>query len=124
MSKLHIETAISAAGLIVQTVESDSVYKVRDLFMKQCIDTMDSQIRAALILMGWTPPSSQTTRLNKDKTAVIDTGYFWIPITDQTPRGTKMQLINKAAGAHTSGVLGTNEQFFDHWAPLPTFMKD
>lgn len=64
------------------------------------------------------------TRLNKDKTAAIDASVHWRPIDANTPRGVKMWLINKAAGAATQGQLGTAENFFDHWHPLPTFQKD
>ena len=60
---------------------------------------------------------------NKDKTAVIDPSYHWMPIST-APLGKKVQLINEAAGVATYGqVNGSKEQFFTHWAPLPTFEK-
>lgn len=60
---------------------------------------------------------------NKDRTTVIDPSYHWQPIST-APLGKKVQLINEAAGVATYGqVNGTKEQFFTHWAPLPTFAK-
>lgn len=60
---------------------------------------------------------------NKDRTTVIDPSYHWQPIST-APLGKKVQLINEAAGVATYGqVNGSKEQFFTHWAPLPTFAK-
>lgn len=65
------------------------------------------------------PGASDNTR-----EAVIDRGYHWRPITTRTPQGQKMQLINRDAGCATYGKLGSNEKFFSHWAPLPTFLDE
>lgn len=60
---------------------------------------------------------------NKDRTTVIDPSYHWQPIST-APFGKKVQLINKDAGVAVYGhVNATKEQFFTHWAPLPTFEK-
>lgn len=60
---------------------------------------------------------------NKDRTTVIDPSYHWQPIST-APLGKKVQLINKAAGVAVYGSVNPlNEQFFTHWAPLPTFVK-
>lgn len=32
-----------------------------------------------------------------------------------------MQLINRKAGVAVYGTIGSNEKYFTHWAPLPTF---
>lgn len=60
---------------------------------------------------------------NKDRTAVIDPSYHWQPIST-APLGKKVQLINEKAGVAVYGSVNPlNEQFFTHWAPLPTFVK-
>lgn len=64
------------------------------------------------------------TDTNHDKTASIDRGYHWRPIDSNTPRGVKMQLINKFSGVAVYGTLGADVPWFTHWAPLPTFKKD
>lgn len=61
---------------------------------------------------------------NKDSTVIVDRTYHWRPIDENTPRGRKLQLINVKAGAAVYGVLQTDNTFFTHWAPLPTFKKD
>lgn len=53
--------------------------------------------------------------------AVVDTLYHWRPIDASTPRGSKLQLINRSAGVATYGSLGTDPCHWTHWAPLPTF---
>lgn len=62
-----------------------------------------------------------TTQLSTDRTTAVDRSYKWLPIDSNTPRGVKLQLINKTAGVAQYGRLGTAETFFTHWAPLPTF---
>lgn len=60
---------------------------------------------------------------NKDRTTVIDPSYHWQPIST-APLGKKVQLINKDAGVAVYGQANASkEQFFTHWAPLPTFGK-
>lgn len=53
--------------------------------------------------------------------AVVNTQTRWIPIDGNTPRGTKLQLINKKARVAVYGVLGPRDDFFTHWHPLPVF---
>lgn len=61
--------------------------------------------------------------LNGEKTVAIDREYHWREIDKDTPRGVKLQLINKSAGvAHYSQYMG--DDYFTHWAPLPTFRKN
>jgi hypothetical protein len=63
------------------------------------------------------PTVTQTT----DRAAVVDKGYHWRLIDERTPRGTKLQLVRRDAGVALYGVLGSDNDFFTHWAPLPTF---
>lgn len=67
--------------------------------------------------------TSMTVTSNKDQTTVVDREYHWLPISI-APLGKKIQLINEAAGVATYGIVGTEESFFTHWAPLPTFRKN
>ena len=61
--------------------------------------------------------------LNSAKTVAVSTDVFWNPI-DTAPRGVKIQLCNKKSGVATYGYIGTQELYFDHWAPLPKFTKE
>ena len=58
-----------------------------------------------------------------NRAATVDTSYHWLPVGPDTPRGTKMQLINRRFGVAVYGhyVQGSTHT---HWAPLPTFKKD
>ena len=59
--------------------------------------------------------------LNTDQTVAIDREYHWREIDKDTPRGVKLQLIDRSAGvAHYGHYTGHH---FTHWAPLPTFRK-
>lgn len=62
-----------------------------------------------------------TIRTTNTGAAVVNTQTRWIPIDETTPRGTKLQLINKEARVAVYGLLGTHEGFFTHWHPLPVF---
>lgn len=57
------------------------------------------------------------------RAAVVDRGYHWRLIDTRTPRGQKLQLINRASGVAVYGTLGSGPTEFTHWAPLPTFDK-
>ena len=59
-----------------------------------------------------------------DKVATVDTEYHWRPIDENTPLGTKVQLINRRYGVATYGQVYSSDTFWTHWAPLPTFKKD
>lgn len=60
-------------------------------------------------------------KLSTDRSTIVDRDYKWLPIDERTPRGVKLQLINRKAGVAQYGRLGTAESFYTHWAPLPTF---
>lgn len=64
----------------------------------------------------------QTTSHGGD--ATIDRSYHWIPIDENAPLGTKVQLINARAGVATYGQIFSRDGWWTHWAPLPTFKKD
>ena len=64
------------------------------------------------------------TELNSDNTAAIDRATKWIPIDQNTPRGVKLQLINKMYGVAQYGTWSPSNTFFTHYYPLPTFNKD
>ena len=69
------------------------------------------------------PASHAGANVINDSTAsaVVDKGYHWQLIDEKTPRGKTLQLINRAAGCAHYGILGTQEKFYTHWAPAPTF---
>lgn len=56
--------------------------------------------------------------------AIVDTKYHWRKIDGNTPRNSKLQLINRSAGVATYGTLGADPGHWTHWAPLPTFESD
>ena len=56
--------------------------------------------------------------------AAIDRSYNWLPIDANTPRGVKLQLINKRYGVATYGQIFSDNCFWTHYAPLPTFRKE
>lgn len=63
----------------------------------------------------------QNAAHDNTKVALIDRGYHWLAIDGSTPRGSKMQLINRKYGVANYGSISSRERFFTHWAPLPTF---
>lgn len=65
--------------------------------------------------------TSEDHRPSTDRAAVVSDSYHWRTITNETPRGRKLMLINKNAGVACIGSLDTNPWFWTHWAPLPTF---
>lgn len=61
-----------------------------------------------------------TIRQTNDGAAVVNTEVFWIPMEErQPPVGSKVLLINRAAGVALLGVY--QREFFTHWAALPRF---
>lgn len=60
-------------------------------------------------------------RQDSTKAAVVDERYHWRLIDKHTPRGLKLQLINKRYGVAQYGTLSTDDRWYTHWAPLPTF---
>lgn len=66
--------------------------------------------------------SQDAIRITNDRSAAVDHSYPWLPINEHTPRGVKLQLINKQSGVAHYGRLGSREDFYTHWAPLPKFI--
>ena len=62
--------------------------------------------------------------LDSSKTAAVDRHYHWIPVDEHTPRGVKLQLINRKSGVAHMGLYFKSESYYTHWAPLPTFNKE
>ena len=63
-----------------------------------------------------------THKINSSKTAAVATNVHWIPIDNDTPRGVKLQLINKLSGIAMYGNYYDEKcPFYTHWAPPPTF---
>ena len=55
-----------------------------------------------------------------DGAAVVDTTYHWRKVDRNTPRGTKLQLVDRRFGVATYGQWYSGSSW-THWAPLPTF---
>lgn len=55
--------------------------------------------------------------------AIVDPGIFWRPIDADTPRGAKLQLINRRDGVAHYGQFFGKDQHWTHWAPLPRFKE-
>lgn len=60
-------------------------------------------------------------QVDSSRAAVVDRTYHWRPITRTTPRGVKLQLIRASAGVAVYGALSEHDDWYTHWAPLPTF---
>lgn len=56
--------------------------------------------------------------------AMVDRHYHWERITDKTPRGRKMQLINRADGVAQYGILKEGDNRYTHYKEIPTFAED
>jgi hypothetical protein len=62
-----------------------------------------------------------TTKLNNDKTAVIETEHHWVPVKKRTPPlGAKLLLIDKRYGVAVIGIY-TKDGGWTHWCGLPKF---
>jgi len=64
------------------------------------------------------------TTINSDGEAVVSYDLHWKPIDESTPRGVKMLLISQKYGITSVGIHISNDKYFTHWHPLPTFKKD
>lgn len=62
-------------------------------------------------------------RISSDKAAAVSPTVHWLPIDENTPRGVKLQLINRSAGVATYSTF-SGCTHWTHWSPLPTFSKD
>lgn len=59
---------------------------------------------------------------DSSQSVLVDKTNFYDPIDKDTPRGVKCILINKKSGVGMIGELNkSNEKFFDHYSPMPTF---
>ena len=67
--------------------------------------------------------TNSSIQTSSDGVAAVDRNYHWIPITADTPRGIKFQLINKADGIPRYDVIANNKRL-THYALIPTFAKD
>ena len=65
-----------------------------------------------------------TIKNTNDRQATVDTKVRWIPIDENAPLGTKVQLINRKDGVALYGHIRSGDRSFTHWAPLPTFGED
>ncbi|ASS33942.1 hypothetical protein FDI24_gp165 [Acidovorax phage ACP17] len=70
--------------------------------------------------------SSQEASINSHKfdstrSAVVNPKSHWLPIDKNTPRGCKVYVIRRPAGVATTGVVASDETFWTHWHPIPTF---
>lgn len=62
-----------------------------------------------------------TTKPTHDKQATVNTDWHWLDVhTYPPPLGSKLLLINRAAGVALLGQY-TADAWWTHWAPLPTF---
>lgn len=62
--------------------------------------------------------------LDSTASAVVDKHYHWQPITPDTPRNQKLQLIHRPSGSAQYGTLAKGDAWFTHWARVPTFLDD
>lgn len=65
-----------------------------------------------------------TYKKSSDGLATVSNETFWKPVDANTPRGTKVWLINKSSGSATTGQYTGPDSWFTHWFPLPRFRKD
>jgi hypothetical protein len=76
---------------------------------------------AARLLQEAASDRAPSSDVDATRVALIDKDYHWNPIDGSSPHGSKMQLINRRYGVAIYGSINSREQFFTHWAPLPTF---
>lgn len=62
--------------------------------------------------------------LNADQTVAVDRNNNWRPIDADTPRGVKVQVINRKDNVAQYSIVLTNNVHWTHWAPVPTFADD
>ena len=61
-----------------------------------------------------------THKPTHDNAAIVAPSLKWIPITKDTPLGSKMLLIEKTQGVAYARTHLKGDGF-THWHPLPTF---
>jgi hypothetical protein len=59
-----------------------------------------------------------THTINTAKTAAVAWDYYWLPITKDTPRGVKLQLLTQG-GVAIYGHWDGKNTFYEAWAPMP-----
>jgi hypothetical protein len=65
-----------------------------------------------------------TDSVRVSATTASDTDYHWRPCDIHTPRGVKLQLIDRyRSGVAVYGQWQQGSQW-THWAPLPTFCDE
>lgn len=62
-----------------------------------------------------------TYTIDSTGSALVCKQWKYQPITADTPRGKLMVLINKEAMRAQIGVLSLKDDYWTHFAPLPTF---
>jgi hypothetical protein len=60
-------------------------------------------------------------RLTGDRAALVNPKHVWKRITFETPRAAKLLLINREAGALTTGPIGSWPTWFTHYCECPVF---
>jgi hypothetical protein len=83
--------------------------------LRELLDT------AALLLHEAATDRAPSSDRDNTHVALIDKGYHWNLIGPQSPHGSKAQLVNRRYGVAIYGSISSRDQFFTHWAPLPTF---
>jgi len=63
-----------------------------------------------------------TYKLNSEKTVAVSTDVYWLPISSDTPRGVKLQLLG-ASGVAVYGIYN-GDKFWTQWQSLPKIAKD
>jgi hypothetical protein len=61
--------------------------------------------------------SAMTHTLNSNRTVAVSVDVYWIPVSKDTPRGVKLQLLG-AGGVATYGTYH-GDPFWTHWQSLP-----
>lgn len=77
-----------------------------------------------MLLSFLEPGSTPPVRLDSTESVLVDTRYHWLPIDTSTPRGCRAFLIKRGAGAATVGTVRHDENFFDHYFPMPVFQGE
>ena len=55
----------------------------------------------------------------------VDKNYFWIPLDESTPRGTKIQLFSRyKSGLPRYDTWDGKYDFFTHWCPIPSLSPE
>ncbi|MCE2983412.1 MAG: hypothetical protein LW832_07585, partial [Parachlamydia sp.] len=82
------------------------------------------QLLSVVMLYLLDMQNNMNYKQSSDGCAIVDADYHWIEINDDTPINAMMLLINKHSGVLHKGTHNKLNNFFTHWAPLPTFKKD